>query len=35
MILSDKIEAETMPDTARLALYDALFAKQLKARQTH
>jgi para-nitrobenzyl esterase len=35
MILGDKIEAESIPDTARLALYDALFAKQLKARQTH
>ena len=35
MILGDKVEAESAPDTARLALYDSLFTKQLKAAKTH
>jgi para-nitrobenzyl esterase len=29
MILGDKVEAETAPDTARLALFDALYSRQM------
>ncbi len=29
MILGDKVEAESSPDTARMALYDQLFARQM------
>jgi para-nitrobenzyl esterase len=35
MVLGSTVEAESGPDAARLALYDALFARQLKARPTH
>jgi para-nitrobenzyl esterase len=35
MVLGDKVEAESAPDAARLALYDAVFAKQLTAIKTH
>jgi para-nitrobenzyl esterase len=35
MVLGDKVEAESAPDAARLALYDAVFAKQLNALKTH
>ena len=35
MILGDKVEGESAPDTARLALYDAMFLRQLTATKTH
>ena len=35
MVLGDKVEAESAPDVAWLALYDAVFAKQLNAMKTH
>jgi para-nitrobenzyl esterase len=31
MILGDKIEPEPMPDTARFALFDQLYAKEVGA----
>jgi para-nitrobenzyl esterase len=35
MVLGDKVEAESAPDAARLAIYDAVFAKELNAMKTH
>jgi para-nitrobenzyl esterase len=35
MVLGDKVEVEAAPDTARIALYDSLFARQLNAKKTH
>jgi hypothetical protein len=31
MIQGDKVEAEAVPDTARLALFDALYSRQMTA----
>jgi hypothetical protein len=35
MVLGDKVEAESAPDATALALYDAVFARQLNAQKTH
>ena len=35
MVLGDKVEAESAPDAVRLAIYDAVFAKELNAMKTH
>jgi hypothetical protein len=35
MILGDKVEAEAAPDTARLALFDALYSRQMTAAVGH